>query len=336
MPGGAEYRFLSWVRTGIGALLEGEARTITIDLGAAGTVPRTLAQLGPGDVTGLDPRAIVRTVPASGTTDFEPNLFVSVELAHPAIPWMLSPPAPKPTPWIALVVVEVEPGVAVTSDGGRQVLTIESPATVALPDLEQAWAWAHAQENNVEDAPLDTAALTSSRGNAKSRLICPRRLKPRTSYVACIVPTFAAGVAAVLGTPATNQTLAWTGSESSVRLPVYASWRFATGEAGDFVALVKRLQPEVLDASVGHRQIDISDPRWGMPAQPGAMLDVAGALYSSKWQPVASTAAETIGQEIANQLDEAAHPPANAAPIFAPPFYSHSPSHRRRRSRRRA
>lgn len=321
MVGGAEYRFVSWVRTGVGALLEGEARTVTIDLGAAGTVPRTLAQLGPGDVTGLDPRAIVRTVPASGTTDFEPNLFVSVELAHPAIPWMLSPPAPKPTPWIALVVVEVESGVSITTDGGRQVLTIGSPATVALPDLEQAWAWAHAQENNVEGAPLDTAALTTSRGNAKSRLICPRRLKPRTSYLACIVPTFAAGVSAALGTPATNQTLAWTGSESSVRLPVYASWRFATGDAGDFVSLVKRLQPEVLDASVGHRQIDISDPRWGMPAQPGAMLDVAGALYSSKWHPVPSPAADVIGQRIGEQLDRAAHPPANAAPIFAPPFY---------------
>jgi hypothetical protein len=74
---------------------------VHVQLGSAGEVAKTVTPYGPGDVTALDARAVARTVPRAGPTDFEPNLFPSVELAHPALPWMLSPPPEPPPPSIA-------------------------------------------------------------------------------------------------------------------------------------------------------------------------------------------------------------------------------------------
>lgn len=73
------------------------------------------------DVTGLDAAAVIRTVPPNGSCDHEPNLFASVELEHPALPWLVSPggSADRVAPWIVLIVVRDQPGV--TPHDGRRI-----------------------------------------------------------------------------------------------------------------------------------------------------------------------------------------------------------------------
>ena len=300
VAGGAEYQFVAWTRSGIGALLAGNTQSATIDLGANGQVNAQLATYAAADVVGFDARAVVRTVPQDGVLDFEPNLFPSVELAHPALPWLVAGAADasgRVTPWISLVAVVDGPGVTLA----QQTLTIEAPASVAteLPMLAQAWAWAHAQALATEGAALDTSAFATSAGTARARLVAPRKLVPGTKYIACIVPT----------------TPGWTGTETSITLPVYYAWRFATGPNGDFASLVKRVKPQALDASVGHRTVDISSPGWGAPSAAGATVEASGALTSPAWTPpTAPAAAAAIGAAIASEL--AAQPP-----VLAPPSY---------------
>ena len=67
-----------------------------------------LRLLGPGDITSLDARAVIRTDPRDGADAFEPNYLAMVELALPDLPWMFTPAAPageRLRPWICLVVV---------------------------------------------------------------------------------------------------------------------------------------------------------------------------------------------------------------------------------------
>jgi len=172
--------------------------------------------------------------------------------------------------------------------------------------LAQVWAWAHAQVLASEGAPLDVSALAASTGTARARLIAPRKLAADTKYIACIVPT----------------TPGWTGTETSITLPVYYAWRFATGPSGDFASLVKRVKPLELDASVGHRTVDISSPGWGAPSAHGATVEAIGALRSDAWTlPAPSTAASDIGAAIEDALVAQASASAGQPPVLAPPSY---------------
>src|SRR5690606_33717214 len=117
-----------------------------------------------------------------------------------------------------------------------------------------------------------------------SRVMSPRNLKPNSGYVACLVPTYKAGVYTGLGLPVPadmGQALAWgPGDGSKVELPVYYWWSFRTSAAGDFQTLVERLQPRTFDASIGRRLLDIRDI--GIPL-PGGAPDTTyfyGALVS--------------------------------------------------------
>ncbi len=272
----------------MGALLGGSASTVHVELGATGEVKKEVAPYGPGDVKALDARAVVRTVPYHGVHDFEPNLFPCIELAQPELPWLLSPSPDshgRVSPWLVLVVVEDRPGVTISFGAGNaQILTIEAPAVPGdeLPDLAQSWAWAHAQATGTEGTAIDLHAFGGGDDQARSRLIAPRRLNAGSRYIGCVVPAYAAGVAAVLGSGAQDGP-AWTGSETSVRLPVYFTWRFATGPGGDFASLVKLVTPIKLGPDMGHRAADISAPRWGVTSVPGATVEVGSALRSPAW-----------------------------------------------------
>ncbi len=102
--------FLPWVRSGVAARIadaDDPASTLhnvatvtaqlTVDgLSAAQAPSIALRPYGPGDVTGLDPRHIVRRDPPAGTDNFEPNYFVGIEFDRPDLPWMLTPAAAHP------------------------------------------------------------------------------------------------------------------------------------------------------------------------------------------------------------------------------------------------
>ena len=128
-----------------------------------------------------------------------------------------------------------------------------------------------------------------------SRLVCPRRLDDYTAYVACVVPTFDCGAQAGLGlTPGddprpvvgTRRTTSTPATRRMVELPVYYSWRFATGEEGNFESLAHKLKPRVAPPGVGRRRVDATHPWLGEPAtqlaadDPGAEMVVEGPVVS--------------------------------------------------------
>jgi hypothetical protein len=303
------YRFIRYVREGAAAAIlqrDGDpaptARPVFdvgIEVGRSGGVeqlsPPPLQLNGPMDVTAVDPRQIGRRVPEPNALTAPAGEFPFIEFARPDFPWLFSPYAANAasdtvTPWLCLVVVEQQPGVAVTPGAPNFVLHIEAPATLdELPSLSQAAAWAHVQ--------LDTAAadddVASRLGAAptlfRSRLVSPRLLEGRTTYWACLVPSFEGGRLAALGRSvdglADSVLLApaWQGSTTlPLDLPAFDAWQFTTDDSGTFEDLVRRLTPRALPASVGTRTLDASGPGGGIPAQsPAVLLDQDGAMGPS-------------------------------------------------------
>ncbi|MFF3543286.1 hypothetical protein ACFYXD_15740 [Streptomyces platensis] len=257
-----EYTFAAWDRSGAAASLadpDDLARTIPVrgQLRATGSVnggsqqPVHMQFYGPGDVTALDQRQIVRVHPLPGTPDAETTEFPLVEFERSDLPWLFSPLAPGPTgllrPWLALVCVPAAK--RPHREAGRPLPVLRVSAD-ELPDPSFLHLWAHAQMI----AGHETDPRTSI-----SRLLAPRRLLAHTDYVACVVPAFEAGRLAGLGDSGGDLTPAWS-QAAETELPVYFSWAFSTGEGGDFETLADRLQARPLPRSAGRRPLDVSNP----------------------------------------------------------------------------
>jgi len=344
--------FTSWVRRGAAAgIIEPDATTgaypgpatfqpsliLARDGAALAPTPGpNLTLMGPGAVAGLNPRAIVRTDPAPNAKGVEDNYLVQIELARPDLPWMFTPAKPNAagrlSPWMVLIVVEA----TIELQAGSPLPRI-SVSDMELPDLSEAWAWAHVQVTveNPADAP---AALNASYGDAAvSRLLCPRRLQPDTAYLACLTPATRVGVQSGLGLPLDPGPAiapAWTaGAGQTVVLPVYYSWRFSTGDDGDFKSLVQRLhgvRPTDV-AGFGTRTIDMSNP-WQSPPQlgPGMTIELDGALGIGVDRPgtLTDAARADFEQRMTKLVNfPADHQPANSVgdpslSAVAPPIYA--------------
>lgn len=326
------YEFVPWLRSGAGAAVRvpdgtGElpARAgfdvgVHLNDAAAPATTTRLEVAGPGDVVGIDPRHVVRRVPSPNTSDFEPNLFCAIEFDRPELPWLATPAGPNTAsqrlrPWIVLVVVEETAGVSLEARGALPVLRIVTPASPdeQLPDLEDSWAWAHAQVLVEEGVTATAAEVAQAKpALALSRLICPRRLVPARAYIACVVPAFDLGVRRGLGdaAPAATALPAWRrGDAGPVELPVYIHWRFATGAAGDFETLARRLAVRELPDELGRRTLYVGAGGPGLPEIPpddGAVADLGGALV-----PAGLTLDEldpALATRLATALDSATAP----------------------------
>jgi hypothetical protein len=102
------YTFLRWMRSGLAAALgnapasaaAGGRATLTVgvDVGASGGITQSatlnLAVLGPGDVTGVDRRQVIRCFPEPETPDFEPTGYAHLEFDRPDLPWLFTPFGP--------------------------------------------------------------------------------------------------------------------------------------------------------------------------------------------------------------------------------------------------
>jgi hypothetical protein len=301
--------FLPWLRTGLASHITDLARngvapgdsatvSVRVQLRASGTqddvnetVPSPDIRLrGPGEVVGIDPTLIVRHDPEPGTNDAESTYLVLIEFSAADLPWRYTPAAASGNrlqPWIALVVLEERDGVRLETGRTSRVPVLHvDDVGHELPDLNQSWAWAHVHANHDLSNGI-AAALAAAPEAFRARLLCPRRLLPNRSWLACVVPTFEAGRRAGLGEPVTaNMGLAWTTAKTGeLRLPVYHSWRFQTGPAGDFESLVRRLKARELPPSVGRRDLDISDPGGGLPGIKHAAISYQGALVSPSGKP---------------------------------------------------
>ena len=343
----ADLVFLPWVRRGAAAALldpdkftsdqpglASATASVTVNSGPAASVPVTV--MGPGHVTGLDRRQVIRTDPAPGSRTFEPNYFPLIELDEPSLPWLFTPAGAgaqeRLRPWLCLVVVRLQNGVRLDppTSGPLPVLRISGPADAAaeLPDLADSWAWAHGQVTSETGISIETQ-LAGNPERTVSRLLCSRILLPDTEYLACVVPTFELGRKAGLGqeiTAAAEAHLepAWKPSARTVELPVYHSWPFATGAGGDFQSLAMLLRARPLPPGIGIQPVDVGESGLSADIPAGTSVPLAGAL-----QPVGANEGgwPTAGLQAA--WEKALRPILNAPatvvatedPLLAPPLY---------------
>ncbi|MCS6297017.1 MAG: hypothetical protein H8K09_12355 [Nitrospira sp.] len=312
----ATYRFYSWLRQGLLAGLSAPgasgpptggrlALPIRLRVNDRAPIEVNVELYGPGDITGLDAREIIRTEPHAHMTDFEPNYFPAIEFDRPDFPWLFTPAAAdgvrRLRPWICLIVVPKDRAAIKTNP--QRPLPAITCALEDLPDLDQSWAWAHvqivaAQSTTPDPSPRATLQkiLNDHPERTLSRLLAPRRLDANTAYYACLVPTYEVGRKAGLGEPikpedeqALKPAWAKNATPGPITLPVYFQWEFRTGLAGDFESLARRLKAQPLPSTVGLRPVDISTPGWGMPTlppgAPGSLLDLGGALQTPETQP---------------------------------------------------
>lgn len=351
-------RLLPWVRRGLAggapdplsgplpatARLRAELE-LRDDRGVAVATSHDVALAGPADAVGIDGAQIIRYEPPDATADFEPNYFPFVELLAPDLPWLLTPAAPTADgalrPWLVLVVVELGPGVRyAVPPAGPPTLEIDGDRVASeLWDLADSYAWTHVQ-SAVPDAQV-AAAIAAGSGAVIARMLCPRKLRADRSYRAAVVPAFDVGVAAALGEPvsATEIAPAWDiDAGEPVRLPVLATWSFATAEQpGDFEALAQRLRPDDSGSRLGFRVTEL-DVGGLLPKAPGDLdmrFEYAGMLTDpgARPQPLPRPTATWLDKQLTAAIERgtqratvAPKPPANYRPerddpVIAPTFY---------------
>jgi hypothetical protein len=333
------YSFLPWLRQGVANTVrsaDGDDQVLlraSLDVELAieavhtdgttttDTVPKQIQLYGPGDVVGIDARAIVKVEPRHYITNYEPNYLPHVDFYDEDFPWRYTPAkaqGQRLRPWLALVVLTPEE-FEEQSKGDKQPLpsiklAAGVDATAVFPDPAQLWAWAHvhvnrdlASGNDASNATVTgnlTATLAQNRDLAYARLLSPRRLEPNAAYHAFLIPTFESGRLAGLGrdVPANTVATASAWSAHQTDFPYYFRWYFRTGASGDFETLVNRLEPRPTDKRVGVRDLDVLHPGSNLPpieepAELGGVLKLGGALKV----PFATLAESD--QEEARELD---------------------------------
>ena len=252
----ATYTFLPWMRQGLANQISGAAgqrATVPVDLVLTGRkldgnnetkppIHRDVQIYGPGDIAGLDPRAVINIEPNNFITNFEPNYLAYIDFYDEDLPWRYSPVTPsghRLLPWMMLLVLK---------DGefkdGRNIKDRPLPyvipgGTMKLPPPDQLWAWAHVHINknligtsfnSTDAAAIQTQVSQTLNADADmgySRIISPRRLEANTSYHALLVPSFESGRLAGLGRDpsgaAAANTPAWTDATVPDRDPLLLS-----------------------------------------------------------------------------------------------------------------
>lgn len=311
------------------------------------TINRTVELIGPGDVTGLRPEAVLRTYPPAGSRDASPGELAYLEFYDEDLPWRYTPARaatvsaggasyPRLRPWLALLVLrEGEYSVAPRA-GGIQVLTV-APAT-ELPPVLESWAWAHAQ---LAGGAADPAAAGSQAQDdpdtALSRLLSPRRLEPLVPYTAFVVPAFETGRLAGLGLDTTQvptQQASWRDGQTDRRFPVYYSWQFATGVDGTFESYVRRLTAQPVGPDFGKRAMDVTAPGYGLEPVAGVpTLPLEGALRPPDFtrDPYPQVPGANLVDQLESLVDlgsDLLDPDTGVPddPIVAPPAYGRLPA----------
>ena len=242
--------FFGWQRAG-GALTAeahvGRLRAkVTLEARAVETGQAQLADVdfefyGPRDIVNFLPGAVTGVSPAAGAQSAEETMCAFVELGATDMPWRYTPVPADPAnanawrPWIVLVVGPTNQ--VVLQPGGRVAI---DRAVLQKHPLAQSSRWAHVQQTKPPEP------------HVVSRLLSPYDMAPNTDYLAVVVPAFDAAGNAM-----------WDGA-ADVELTAYYSWRFRTGDAGDFKDLALRLRARNIDdplvAQVGRGDLEYPLP----------------------------------------------------------------------------
>lgn len=327
----ATYSFLPWLRQGIANRIEQVEGDTNIQLRASVNVGLTLegkkgentlsrnverdvSLFGPGDIIGIESKAIIKNEPRNWITNFESNYLPYIDFYDEDFPWRYTPAAPnlplhRLRPWLALVVLKEEEFKDGQNIQGRPLPFIEvADVAATFPPQADLWAWAHVHVNQKVTPNGDPDRVNS--GNTShilnrvnsilnqnpdlghARLISPRKLEPQTAYHAFLIPSFEAGRLAGLGLdlqanpfasfPAWGEAYPSGTQVEPSNFPVYHRWYFRTGELGDFEYLVRLLEPKPVDSRVGSRPIDVQEPGSNLPGitdpELGGVLRLGGAL----------------------------------------------------------
>jgi len=162
------------------------------------------------DVAGLKNEAILRVAPLPNAQDAETTKMVHVEFAEPDLPWRYTPElnSDKLPPWLVLL---VGPSEELVIENG--IILRVSHNVLKEHNLDDSYLWAHVQ-------------------NDISRLLSPFPLQKQHEYTAALVPAIRA----------TGGQMWRDGAlMPGVVLPSFYTWRFRTGEEGDFVTLAAAL-----------------------------------------------------------------------------------------------
>lgn len=343
----AKYTFIPWMRQGLASQLEitdhlgdtsnytpsGDAPKLDLTLLVKGkkvttnnssdekeiTLNKQIQLYHPGDIIGIENRAIVKTEPQNGGQDFEANFLPYIEFYEEDFPWRYTPLKANQNqlrPWLALVVLKAD-------EFDREQINPKLPLPsikikvdeVPFPPAYQLWAWAHVHFNktlNTTDAKNSVRQTLEQNPNfACSRLICPRKLEPETEYFAFLIPSFEKGRLAGLGAASKIieaidlQLPAWGHEEKfdesalyENRFPFYYEWDFKTGEAGaDFETLAKKIVPRELHPNVGKRSVDIQSP--------GYNLFYEGGDFQQQGTVLMEGALRHVDSDLPDLLDEA-------------------------------
>ncbi|MGD9702224.1 MAG: hypothetical protein AB7Q42_13620 [Acidimicrobiia bacterium] len=318
------YSFLPWLRQGLANQIEtGDfdddvkvRAQIDVQLelrgdkvaGGTQTAPlaKSVALFGPGDIVGVDRRAIFRVEPRDWATNFEPNYLPAIEFYDEDLPWRYTPAAPDGStgrlrPWLALIVLEETEFVEGANVKDRPLPYVDVADLDPFPRADELWAWAHVHVNRslaASDAefvskdmvaviPKLVGVLQENPDLAYSRIVCPRKLEPNKAYHAFLMPTFESGRRAGLGLDLADvaaTTSSWdpAGRPEAQSFPYYYRWFFRTGDNGDFETLVRLLVPKPVDPRVGFREMDVQEPGSGVQGldkpELGGILKLGGAL----------------------------------------------------------
>lgn len=249
---------------------------------------------GPGEITGIDEKVIVKKTPIPGDTNFSPTFVPFIEFYSPDFPWRYTAAAPSEEdddhakrlrPWLTLVTLEedeftlLEP----VAEGlpSRFKLNNVGNLSKLIPSEQEIWAWAHVQINddktNSGNSTVNSTVLNSysdlienSPDKIISRIISPRKLKLNKNYRAFLIPTFKRGIQAALNQEvlAGKQEPGWYHNPVNPNtnpdyFPYYYSWGFSTGEYGDFESLARKIMPSVPSPDMGKMKMDMTRPNHG-------------------------------------------------------------------------
>lgn len=385
------YTFLPWLRQGIvskitqpdnlgigdGVTLRNSVRIALQVNNEPNFASQDVQLIGPGDVIGINSRAVIRTEPRNWITDFEPNYLACIEFHGQNFLWAYTPANAieidadgattgdakdtKLRPWLYLLVLEDEGEetefTAINSinsqDGLLPSITLsdELNSDDVFPPVNQSWAWAHVHishditnedANDIAESLEELEALIEENPDkAISRLVCPRKLKPRTSYHAFVVPAFEVGRRAGFGLDNDEQDIlaaSWGAAQKDY--PVYYQWNFSTGDRGDFEYLVNLLESRAVDERVGIRDMDMQAGSFGvngMSNGPGDLpvMGLEGALKSPEavsrpevWPPVEAAERPDFFTDLINQvnfqdvlINKSETGLIHPDPVISPPLY---------------
>jgi hypothetical protein len=311
------YSFLPWARKGIGSKIKEKENfgndaandtterasidiSVKIDRNSLSDetdtfdFPKGVHLYGPGDIIGIDKRAIIRVEPKDGVTNFEYNYLPYIEFYEEDFLWRYTPAVVNDSdgansnidkrlrPWLALLVFKEEDEEANAefrfekfNPNDPQLPFITILKDNLFPKNNQYWAWGHVHVNQSLDE--ESGASISGKLNnlvqrepnfACSRLLCPRKLERNTKYHAFLVPAYEKGRLAGLGEQKavinTVVSQEYSSKNTGTKMPYYYNWSFRTGADGDFEELVRKLESMPIDDRVGRRLMDIQSPGYGL------------------------------------------------------------------------